>query len=43
MLIRVDSDEYRCWHEIGHATACWHLGGDVDFIPDDSATAKAID
>lgn len=30
--IRVDSDEYRCWHEVGHATVCLHLGGDVDFI-----------
>jgi hypothetical protein len=32
MKIRVDSDEYRCWHEAGHATVCLHLGGDVDFI-----------
>jgi hypothetical protein len=32
MKIRVDSDEYKCWHEIGHATVCLHLGGDVDFI-----------
>lgn len=32
MKIRIDSDEYRCWHEVGHATVCLHLGGDVDFI-----------
>jgi hypothetical protein len=32
MKILVDSDEYKCWHEIGHVTVCLHLGGDVDFI-----------
>jgi len=32
MKIIVDSDEYKCWHEAGHAVACLHLGGDVDFI-----------
>ena len=32
MEILVDSDEYKCWHEVGHATVCLHLGGDVDFI-----------
>jgi hypothetical protein len=32
MTIRVDSDEYKCWHEVGHATVCLHLGGDVEFI-----------
>lgn len=32
MKILVDSAEYKCWHEIGHATVCLHLGGDVDFI-----------
>lgn len=30
--IRVDSDEYRCWHEVGHAVVCLHFGGDVEFI-----------
>jgi hypothetical protein len=30
--IRVDSLEYKCWHEVGHATVCLHLGGDVDSI-----------
>ena len=32
MKIIVDSVEYKCWHEVGHATVCLHLGGDVDFI-----------
>ena len=32
MTIRVDSHEYKCWHEVGHATVCLSLGGDVDFI-----------
>ncbi|MBS1994687.1 MAG: hypothetical protein JSS86_00195 [Cyanobacteria bacterium SZAS LIN-2] len=32
MTIRVDSVEYKCWHEVGHATVCLHLGGGVDFI-----------
>jgi len=32
MRIRVDSVEYKCWHEVGHATVCLYLGGDVDFI-----------
>jgi hypothetical protein len=32
MKILIDSVEYKCWHEVGHATVCLHLGGDVDFI-----------
>jgi hypothetical protein len=32
MKILVDSVEYKCWHEVGHATICLHLGGEVDFI-----------
>jgi len=32
MKIRIDSDEYRAWHEVGHATVCLHLGGDLDGI-----------
>lgn len=32
MKILVDSTEYKCWHEVGHATICLHLGGDVEFI-----------
>jgi hypothetical protein len=30
--IIVDSVEYKCWHEVGHATVCLHLGGDVECI-----------
>ena len=32
MTIRVDSDEFKAWHEVGHATVCLHLGGDLDGI-----------
>lgn len=32
MIIYIDSVEYRSWHEVGHATVCLHLGGDIDFI-----------
>lgn len=32
MTIRVDSDEFRAWHEVGHATVCLHLCGDLDGI-----------
>ena len=32
MTIEIDSLEYQCWHEVGHATVCLHLGGDVEFI-----------
>lgn len=32
MKFLVDSDEYKCWHEVGHATVCLHLGGDVECI-----------
>ena len=32
MKIRVDSVEYKCWHEVGHAAICLHQGGDIDFI-----------
>lgn len=31
-LIRLDSDELKAWHEVGHATVCLHLGGDLDRI-----------
>jgi hypothetical protein len=42
--IRVDSDEYKCWHEVGHATVCLHLGGDVDSIEflNDDARGRAV-
>lgn len=32
MKIGVNSDEFRAWHEVGHATVCLHLGGDLDGI-----------
>lgn len=32
MKIRTDSDEFKAWHEVGHATVCLHLGGDLDGI-----------
>jgi hypothetical protein len=32
MKIRVDSVEYKAWHEVGHATVCLHLGGEVELI-----------
>jgi hypothetical protein len=32
MKISVNSDEFRAWHEVGHATVCLHLGGDIDGI-----------
>lgn len=27
-----ESLEYRCWHEVGHATACLCLGGSVELL-----------
>lgn len=32
MKILMNSDEFKAWHEAGHATVCLHLGGDVDTI-----------
>jgi hypothetical protein len=32
MKIIVNSDEFKAWHEVGHATVCLHLGGDLDGI-----------
>lgn len=32
MKIQVDSIEYKSWHEVGHATVCLHLCGDVELI-----------
>lgn len=31
-MIRIDSDEFKAWHEVGHATVCLHQGGDLDRI-----------
>jgi hypothetical protein len=44
MTIAVNSLEYQCWHEVGHAIVCLHLGGDVEFIElidDDSSEGLA--
>jgi hypothetical protein len=32
MKIIVNSDEFKAWHEVGHATVCLHLGGDLEDI-----------
>ena len=32
MKISINSDEFKAWHEVGHATVCLHLGGDLDGI-----------
>lgn len=32
MMIRINSDEFKAWHEVGHATICLHLGGDLESI-----------
>ena len=32
MTIHIDSDEFKAWHEVGHATVCLHLGGDLEGI-----------
>ncbi len=31
-MIHFNSDEFKAWHEVGHATVCLHLGGDLDCI-----------
>lgn len=31
-MIRINSDEFKAWHEVGHATVCLHFGGDLDCI-----------
>lgn len=32
MKVRINSDEFRAWHEVGHASVCLHFGGYVDAI-----------
>lgn len=32
MPVVMNSDEYKAWHEVGHATVCLHLGGYLDSI-----------
>lgn len=29
MKIILNSDEFKAWHEVGHATVCLHLSGDI--------------
>lgn len=43
-MIHIDSDEYKAWHEVGHATVCLHLGGDLDRIEflDEDAQGFAV-
>jgi hypothetical protein len=49
MKISVNSDEFKAWHEVGHATICLHLGGnldDIEFLEGDargSAVAHCCD
>ena len=49
MKIRFNSDEFKAWHEVGHATVCLHLGGDlegIEFIEGDAqrfAVARCCD
>lgn len=31
-MIRINSDEFKAWHEVGHATVCLHFGGNLDGI-----------
>jgi hypothetical protein len=43
MKIRINSDEYKCWHEVGHAVVCLDGGGDVEcmeFLDDKHAPAR---
>lgn len=30
--MKVNSTTYKCWHEMGHALVCLHLGGDVQCV-----------
>lgn len=43
-MIIMDSDEYKAWHEVGHAAICLHLGGDLDCIEflDDNSQGFAV-
>ncbi|GAB3509742.1 M50 family metallopeptidase [Pseudoxanthomonas daejeonensis] len=49
MAIHIDSDEYKAWHEVGHATVCLHLGGNlrgIEFLEGDDrgfAVARGCD
>ena len=49
MTINVNSDEFKAWHEVGHATVCLHLGGylnGIEFVEGDargSAVARGCE
>lgn len=32
MKIALNSDEFKAWHKVGHATVCLHFGGNLDGI-----------
>lgn len=32
MKIVLNGDEFKAWHEVGHATVCFHLSGDIKGI-----------
>jgi hypothetical protein len=32
MAVVIGSDEFKAWHEVGHAAVCLHLGGNIDGI-----------
>lgn len=39
MNILMNSDEFKAWHEVGHAAVCLHLGGDfygIEFLTNDA-------
>lgn len=39
MEIVLNGDEFKAWHEVGHATVCLHLGGDlrgIEFLEGDA-------
>lgn len=42
MKIRVNSDEFKAWHEVGHATVCLHLRGNIDGIEFLEADARGF-
>ncbi len=43
MKIKINSLEYQCWQEAGHAAVCFYLGGDINSIEFvDDPEAKGI-
>jgi hypothetical protein len=44
MKIQINSFEYQCWHEVGHAVVCLFLDGDfesIEFVDDPEAKGIA--